>query len=175
MQGPDPLDTYFSWVTLRSLEQAGAYVIPAHYDDDALAPDRDRFNAGVRRAIRGAIVHHEPDRVTLVGKSRGTNALALACSEDLGLPADTRMIWQTPVWRGNYAWQAACANTIPSLHLVGLADEEYHLPERHAAVKGGTVAIEGGGHGLTIRGDIIASLDALRTMAEAIIRFASRA
>lgn len=172
--GQDPFENYFSWLTIRSLEQADAYVIPVHYDDDVLAPDRERFNSGVRRAIRGALAHHEPDRMTLVGKSRGTNALALACSEELGLPDDSRLIWLTPVWRGDWAWKAACANTIPSLHLVGLGDDQYHLPERHAAVAGETVAIASAGHGLTVAGDIFASLDALRAMAEAIVRFASR-
>src|SRR4051812_40199247 len=108
--GQDPFNNYFGWVTIRSLEQAGAYVIPVHYDDDVLSPDWERFNSGVRREIRGALVHHEPTRLTLVGKSRGTHALALICTEDLGLPADTRMIWLTPVWRADRSWKAACEN-----------------------------------------------------------------
>ncbi|HZM30000.1 MAG TPA: hypothetical protein VFB77_05890 [Acidimicrobiales bacterium] len=61
------------------------------------------------------------------------------------------MIWLTPVWRSDEAWRAACANTIESLHVVGLADSEYHDPERHAAVAGETVAITGADHRLVSR------------------------
>lgn len=121
------------------------------------------------------MAHHQPDRVTALGKSWGTQALRILCSESLGLPDDARLIWQTPVWRNDKSWEAACANTIPSLHIVGLADTEYHLPDRHGVVAGETVEISGADHGLEVRGDIFATLDAWRTMADAVVRFASRA
>src|SRR3954447_804346 len=75
--GQDPFDDRLAWVTLRALEQAGAVVVPVHYDDDVLQQDRARFESGVRRELRGALDYYEPSRVTLVGKSRGTFALQL--------------------------------------------------------------------------------------------------
>lgn len=172
--GQDPFDNYLAWTTIRSLEQAGAYVIPVRYDDSLFEPDPDRFEAGVRREVRGGLAFHHPDRVTVLGKSRGTMALRILCSEDFGFPVDTRLIWQTPVWRSERSWEAAKANQFESLHLVGLGDHEYHDPERHKAVPGETVAIPDADHGLAIPGDILRTLESLRLVSEAIITFAGR-
>lgn len=172
--GQDPFADRLAWLTVQSLEQAGATVVPVHYDDDVIRSDAERFASGVRRELRGALRHHEPDRLTLVGKSRGTQALRIACEEDASFPGDTRFIWLTPVWRSKASWEAACANPRPSLSVVGLADHEYHDPERHADVPGETVEIPGADHGLEVAGDVFATLDAWRTMAEAVVRFAGR-
>lgn len=162
-------------MTLRALEQAGAVVVPFHYDDDVRNQDRIRFESGVRRELRGALAHHEPTQLTLVGKSRGTLALQIACTDQFTLPGDTRMIWLTPVWRFDEAWRAACANTIVSLHVVGLADREYHDPERHAAVPGETLSIADADHRLEIAGDVVATLESWKTMADAVMAFAGHA
>lgn len=172
--GQDPFFEPSASFTIRVLEQAGAFVLPVRYDDDVLAPDRERFESGICREVRGALAHHQPDRLTVAGKSRGTAALRIVCTENFDLPDDTRLIWLTPTWDSNRSWQAACSTTLSSLHVVGLADHEYHRPERHTAVHGETVAIEGADHGLRVKEDVFASLDAQRTMAEAIYRFAAR-
>lgn len=172
--GQDPFDERLAWVTMRALEQAGAVVFPVHYDDDALAPNPERFDHGVRREVRGALSFYHPDRVTVVGKSRGTAALRLICTEEFELPDDTRLIWLTPVWRSDRSWNAARSSPHPSLYVVGLADHHYHDAERHAEVSGETVGIADADHRLEVAGDIFATLDAWRTMAEAVVRFAAR-
>jgi hypothetical protein len=174
LPGQDPFDERLAWVTIRALEQAGATVVTVRYDDTLLSPDEQRFESGVRRELRGALAYYKPDRVTLVGKSRGTYALRLVCVEDFELPEDTRLIWLTPVWRSDGSWQAACSNMLPSLHVIGLADRDYHDPLRHADVTGKTVAIPAADHRLEIAGDILATLDAWRVMADAVVRFAGR-
>ena len=174
--GQDPFFEPTARLTIGALEQAGAFVVPVRYDDDIFAPfDRELFESGIRREVRGALAYYQPDRVTIAGKSRGTHALHVVCSEDFGLPADTRLIWLTPIWgrSGGDSWRTACANTRPALHIVGLADR-YHVPERHEAVPGETVAIPGADHGLRISGDLFASMDVERTWAEAVHRFAAR-
>ena len=172
--GQDPFASPLASVTIRALEQAGAFVVPVRYDDDIFRPDPERFADGVRREVQGALAFHRPDRVTFLGKSRGTHALRVVCTEDFDVPADTRVIWQTPVWRADRSWEAARSGRHPSLYLVGLADDEYHDPDRHREVPGETVAIPGGDHGLEIAGDVLATLDAWRTMAAAILAFAAR-
>jgi hypothetical protein len=172
--GQDPFDNWLARFTIQALEEAGALVLPVRYDDSVLTPDWERFDAGVRREVGGALAFYEPDRVTVLGKSRGTQALRVVCTTPFELPADTRLIWQTPVWRSDRAWEAACSTTFESLHLVGLADHEYHDPERHRAVPGRTIEFPGGDHGLEIAGDLLGSLDNVRTMAAAIIEFAAR-
>jgi hypothetical protein len=174
LPGQDPFDERLAWVTIRALEHAGAVVVPVRYDDDLLSPDQERFESGVRREVRGALACCQPDRVTIVGKSRGTHALRLVCVEDFELPEDTRLIWLTPVWRSDGSWQAACSNTLQSLHVAGLADHPYHDPDRHRAVPGETVAIPAADHRLEVAGDILATLDAWRTMADAVVHFAGR-
>lgn len=174
LRGQDPFDERLAWVTIRALEDAGAVVVPVRYDDDLLSPDQERFETGIRRELSGALAFYKPDRITIVGKSRGTHALALTCSEDFQFPDDTRMIWLTPVWKWDASWRAACSNAVMSLHVVGLADHQYHIPERHQEVPGETVEIPGADHRLEVADDIFATLDAWRTMADAIVRFASR-
>jgi hypothetical protein len=72
------------------------------------------------------------------------------------------------------ALEQARQTAYESLHLVGLADTEYHDPERHREVRGTTVELPGGDHGLEVEGDILATLDRWTTMAEAIVAFAAR-
>jgi hypothetical protein len=172
--GQDPFDDRLAWVTMHALEQAGALVVPVHYDDSVVAADRDRFESGVRREVRGALVHYQPERLTVAAKSRGTHALRLLCVEDFALPADTRFIWLTPIWRSDESWRAACSSTIPALNIVGAADHEYHDPERHGAVPGDKVEIPDADHRLEVEGDVFATLRAWQTMAEAVHRFAAR-
>ena len=172
--GQDPFDDRLAWVTIRALEDAGALVVPVRYDDSLFAQDHERFESGIRRELRGALAHHRPDRVTIVGKSRGTHALRVVCEGDFDLPDDTRLVWLTPVWRAEGSWRAACDTTWPSLHVVGLADHEYHDPERHRAVAGETVAIPDADHRLEVPGDVFGTLDAWRTMADAVVRFSRR-
>jgi hypothetical protein len=174
LRGQDPFDERLAWVTIRALEDAGAVVVPVRYDDDLLSPNKEAFEIGIRRELTGALAFYEPDRVTIVGKSRGTHALALICDETFALPDDMRMVWLTPVWKWEPSWQAARDNRIESLHVVGLADHQYHDPDRHRDVPGETVEIPAADHRLEVAGDIFATLDAWRTMAEAIVRFASR-
>lgn len=174
LPGQDPFDERLAWVTIRALEQAGAVVLPVRYDDSLLAGDQQRFESGIRREVRGALAHHRPDRLTVVGKSRGTHALRVVCTDDFELPADTRLIWLTPVWKWDDAWKAACSTPLASLHVVGLADDQYHIADRHREVAGETVAIPHADHRLEVPGDIFATLDAWRTMATAVHRFAAR-
>jgi hypothetical protein len=172
--GQDPFDERLAWITIRALEGAGAVVVPVRYDDDVIAPDQERFESGVRRDVTGALAFYRPDRVTLVGKSRGTYALALLCTEQFEFPDDTRLIWLTPVWHSDGSWNAAQASPYTSLYVVGLADHQFHDAERHAAVRGETLEIASADHRLEVAGDIFATLDAWRTMAQAVARFAAR-
>ena len=173
--GQDPFDDRLAWVTMRALEQAGAYVVPVRYEESRLAPDREAVRVMCPTRAPGALAHHEPTHLTIVGKSRGTAALRIACTEQFTYPDDARMIWLTPLWRIDEIWRAACANTIDSLHVVGLADSEFHDPERHAAVAGETVAIPGADHRLEVAEDVFATLDSWQMMASAVVRFAGRA
>ena len=172
--GQDPFDSALASITIRALEDAGAFVVPVRYDDTFFKPDAERFANGIRREVRGALAFHQPERITFLGKSRGTQALRLLCTEPFDLPSDTRVIWQTPVWRSDKSWAAARTTRLESLHLVGLADHDYHDVERHREVRGATIEFPNADHGLEVVGDITATLNTWSAMAEAIIAFAGR-
>jgi len=174
LPGQDPFAAPLAYLSIRAMEETGATVVPVRYDDNPFAADHERFAASVRRELQGALSFYQPDRVTILGKSRGTHALRIVCVEDFWLPSDTRLIWQTPVWKSDEAWEAARSTDLKSLYIVGLADHQYHDPDRHAHLSGETVAIDGGDHGLEIAGDILATLLAWHTNADAIRQFASR-
>jgi RimJ/RimL family protein N-acetyltransferase len=159
--GQDPFSSGLAQVITGALEQAGAEVVNVHYDDSMLHHDRSRFEASVRREVRGALAFYRPDRLTVAAKSRGTHALSRILSvEPFDFPTDTRFIFLTPAWGSDESWDAARANTFPSLHLAGGADHQYHDPVRQAAVPGEIIEIPGADHGLEVDGDIVATLAA---------------
>jgi hypothetical protein len=126
------------------------------------------FRTGIVRDVTAALERWVPDRVTLVGKSMGGHALRVIIEERLDLPEDVRLVWLTPGWARDQTWKAARETTIPSLYVVGLADHEYHVPERHAVLPGRTLTLHGADHRLEVAGDVFATLDAWRQMAEAV-------
>jgi hypothetical protein len=84
------------------------------------------------------------------------------------------MIWITPVWRRDETWDAARRGRLESLYVVGSADHDYHLADRHTAVPGKTLTLADADHRLEISGDVMATLNAWRSTVAAIIDFASR-
>ena len=170
LAGDDPHAAPLAVLVRRALGEAGAVVEPILYDS---LLDLVACEDGIRRDVQSALAAHRPDRVTFVGKSFGTRALAVVC-RDVRPPQDTRLVWLTPVWEWDEPWAAARRVAWPALHVVGLADHQYHRPDRHAAVPGQTVAIEGADHGLEVPGDVLGTLAAWRTTVEALLAFARR-
>jgi hypothetical protein len=166
----DPHAAPLAVTVRRALEEAGAVVEPILYDDLLLPPV---FEQGVRRDVERLLATHQPESVTFVGKSLGTRALSVVCGITQS-PKDTRMVWLTPVWQWDDAWASAQDASWPSLYVVGLDDLEYHRPDRHAALPGETVAIQGADHRLEVQGDILATLDSWRTTADAVLTFTRR-
>jgi hypothetical protein len=60
------------------------------------------------------------------------------------------------------------------LAVVGLADRDYHRPDRHDAVPAETVRSKGADHRLEAPGDVRGALAAWRTTVEALPAFARR-
>lgn len=159
-------DAPLLWFARVALRQAGATVVPVTYDDPR---DDARFFAGVRRDVTAAIEEHQPERITLVGKSLGTHALAEIARA--GLAPEAAAIWLTPVW-STPSWEAARSSGWRMLHVIGLADE-VHAPDRQAELPGEVLAIDGADHILEIDGDVATSLAALERVTLAILDFVS--
>jgi hypothetical protein len=170
MREDDPHAAPLAVVVRRALEEAGAVVEPILYDN---LLDQAAFERGVLRDVERLLASHQPASVTFVGKSLGTRALGIICRK-VQPPKDTRLVWLTPVWEWDDAWAAAQAAPWPSLYVVGLDDHRYHRPDRHAAMDGETVAIQGADHRLEVPGDIVATLDSWRATAQAVLTFTTR-
>jgi hypothetical protein len=160
-----------------ALEQTGAVVeritypvVDEHRGQQPFwTPEREaRFAADVLTATRRALVR-EPDRVTLVGKSLGTHALA-SLVDEVALPAHTDAVWLTPVFGEDAVFEAARRCRWRSLHVVGLADS-VHVPERQAQVPGAVLELPGADHVLEVDGDVMASIAALALLTERVLDF----
>lgn len=141
------------------------------------AGERQRWlSADTTAACRAALAARHYRRITLVGKSLGTRAMAhLLATEEPLRGADT--IWFTPVWREEPVRAALLAAEQRALVVIGTADPHYdpHLADEvRQAINGELLVIPDAEHGLEIEGDVIRSVRALETVMRAVVRFVAQ-
>lgn len=143
--------------------------LPAMDDADGWRQFDQQVAATVAEMVAGAT------RVTLIGKSLGTRAMALLPEESAG-PV-TAAVWLTPILGSPAVAAGARAHGWPSLFVYGTADP-MHDPAAQAALRAALgaeeCAIEGADHSLEIPGDPVASARALVALAEAVAGFAEQ-
>ena len=161
-----------------ALEQIGIDVVVATYPawrpDPEDADEQTRFHQEVvdeiLQAVAGAV------RVTFVAKSLGT--IVLSGLDPRALPAGTRVraIWVTPVFGWKRVGVDAAAKGWPSLIVSGGADRSYDRDATQkvvAATKADELVLDGADHSLVVRGDVHATVDGFRRLADAVLAFAS--
>ncbi len=141
------------------------------------AEERQRWlSADTTAACRAALAQRQYRRITLVGKSLGTRAMAhLLATEGSLRAADT--IWFTPVWREEPVRAALLAAEQRALVVIGTADPHYdpHLADEvRQAINGELLVIPDAEHGLEIEGDVIRSVRALDEAMRAVVRFVAQ-
>ena len=148
------------------LRQVGADVRVVEYSD----PSADDFIQSVRASVRALAA--DADRVTLVGKSLGTLALAALTSDDVR--DDAEAIWITSLFDRPDVAAAAKAKPWRSLYVYGTADP-VHDPDAQAAVtattRGRELAVAGGDHTLEIDGHALATVQAMLDLTRAVLDF----
>jgi len=155
----------------RLLLEAGADLLVLEYAYGAAPPpERERLFADVGAACRAALAQRPYDRVTLLGKSLGT--LAMAALLDAGtVPADARAIWLTPTLDDDRIWARLRRAGGGAVVAIGTADPRYDAA-RLAAVWATpgieTVVVDGADHGLELPGDVPGSLAALGRVVRAV-------
>jgi pimeloyl-ACP methyl ester carboxylesterase len=119
---------------------------------------------------------HAYKQLTLVGKSLGTLVMGkLLASHSLFAPSQAA--WLTPVLSSAVLREQICRDPIPSLFVIGTADEFYdaeHLAEVQQATNGEVVVIPQADHSLDIGTDARRSLQAIERMREAMHAFLER-
>jgi hypothetical protein len=129
--------------------------------------------ADATAAWRAAHKQRAYGQVTLVGKSLGTLAMGYLLTTEVSL-AQAKAIWLTPLlWNDMLCSQIKQA--IPrSLFVAGTQDPHYNphgLSEAADATGGEMVIIDGADHSLEIKGDVLASLQALEQVMRAVQQF----
>ena len=114
-------------------------------------------------AYRALLVQRTYTRLTFVGKSLGTLAMAHLFATQT-LPAHTAALWLTPVLSNPQVREQIAAFDGPSLVVIGTADQFYDpalLAEIGQTPTRRFVIIEGADHGMSVNGDVFRSLQAL--------------
>ena len=163
-----------------ALEQLGARArIVAYPNGRPAGPDGAIADVAFRDAVvssaRRLVEESAPTRLTFVAKSLGTLVVALAGDAMTAGVATVDVIWLTPTFGVDAIRDAAIARGWRSLVVSGDADTWYDREAMEAlvaAVGGEALTIEGADHSLIIDGDVFATIEGLRRLAEAVIRFA---
>jgi predicted alpha/beta-hydrolase family hydrolase len=144
---------------------------------DTLSPaEKARWVSADATAACTAALNQRPyQQITLVGKSLGTLAMGTMLTSEPKL-TNARAIWLTPLlWNDQLRTQIGRAKP-RSLFVVGAADPHYnpvYLAELETATAGESVVIEAANHSLEIKGDTMASLQAVEQVVNAVQIFLS--
>lgn len=177
---PDMPALYYPMALLRDL---GADVLQVRYDYQhdphfrraSDAERQERLLADVTSACEAGLAQRTYQRLTLVGKSLGTGAMAHALAVDARL-ARARCIWLTPILRDD-ALRATIRQFKPrSFFAIGTADPLYDaalLDEMCRATGGDALVADGADHILEVPGDIEGSLAIMRNLTQRLRAFLS--
>lgn len=145
--------------------------------EDSATPDIEAVGAAALQmslaAVKTAIQKCEPARLTLIGKSLGTVAMAGLLSAELSLPR-TDCIWITPLVKNAALVEQMAGVRQMSLVVAGTKDPHSDAKaldrlEKEAGMH--VIQIEDANHSVEIEGNVIASLRGLQRMVRAIDEF----
>jgi hypothetical protein len=166
-------------VPVLAVKELGAEVkvvpYPEFRPESLELADALEFDAVVAQRV-GEILAEEPaTRVTFIAKSRGT--LFLSAMGGMPLPGQVDAIWVTPLLGLEYVRDGVVDKGWPSLLVAGSADR-YHDPGAHANVceeiGAQSLIIAGADHGLVVAGDVRATVEGFRAVADASLAFAGQ-
>jgi hypothetical protein len=158
----------------------GVDVLEMEYDLTAeeietLGMDRqaDRAAATAEVVVRAALAQRAPERLTLIGKSLGTFAMAHLLTCGLDLPR-LDCIWITPVLKQENLLQQMLACRHMSLVVAGDKDPYSNADgierlEKETGMR--VILIEGAEHGLEVNGNVIETLRSLQRIVRGIEGF----
>ena len=169
------------YYSVEALLQGGADVLQLEYahsrrEDFKAAPEEEQARwlfADVTAAYQAGRTRRDYRRVTLAGKSLGTQAMAHLLAQ-AGSPAPTQALWLTPLLHDDYLIGAIRQWRGRSLFVIGTADPYYdadRLSAMQAATSGETVVVGGANHSLEIPGDVLQSVHVLEHIMHAVHAF----
>jgi dienelactone hydrolase len=158
------------------LQKRGADVLRVEYaypkTDFRQRPQQeqaDRLSADVRAACAAGLARRAYKKITLIGKSLGTLAIAHLLEDPRFAAA--ACVWSTPVLASDWMCAQIRKHLPRSLFIIGTADDFYNpalLNGLVDATKGKALVLPGVHHGLEIEGDIPGTLAALNRIVDAM-------
>lgn len=159
-----------------AVEQSGARVVEIDYrsvPDDKDPGSWERLFASVSEQVDAVVSDARPSRVTFIAKSLGTIVLA---NMALAVAVPTRAVWLTPILGRADVRDGAVSRGLPSLLVAGEVDT-FHSPAHHeevaSALQARSLILPGADHLLEVPGDVMATVEGLRLLSEAVLTFAS--
>ncbi len=131
------------------------------------------LRADVGAAVQAGLAQRRYRRVTLVGKSIGTLAMAALFAARPALPV-SECIWLTPVLRSATVREAIARGGQRSMLAIGAADSYYRpelIPDLERGLDRKALVIPNADHSLEIAGDPLASLKAMELLVQEIVSF----
>jgi hypothetical protein len=164
----------------RILQMAGADVLCVDYQYSTSAVTamnnaewEAMFAADIAASLQVGLAQRSYARLTLIGKSLGTLALAhLLDTQPIAKQAS--LIWLTPLLTRDSVFEAIKRTPHRALFAIGTQDSYYHeerLNELIFLTGGKSVVIENADHSLELRNDIPGSLGAMLRVTKAIEAF----
>lgn len=129
--------------------------------------------ADVTAACQAAVRQREYGRLTFVGKSLGTLAMAHLLTTQT-FSARVEGVWLTPLLKNEELRTRIMRVERPSLLVIGTADPHYdrtYLTDWESRTQRRVISVEGAGHTLEIEGDWRQSLKAIELIMRAIGEF----
>ena len=164
-------------------KQSGAEVRLVSYPDWRPGLDEERareFVAIVAASMAEILDEVRPRRVTFLAKSLGCEVVArldpsvVAAAGRVERVERVEVVWGTPVFALPAVRDGAIAKRWPSLVISGDADPWYDAAATAAVVDatgGSALILAGADHSLEVEGDVLATVDGFRQVAEAVLGF----
>ncbi|MHB1525367.1 MAG: hypothetical protein ACYCZN_03640 [Candidatus Dormibacteria bacterium] len=165
-------------IPVLALEEMGAETALIEYPTRLPEANETEWESAFRKSVATQVTSllegARPTKVTFLAKSLGTVVLA-SLEVTSQMTAQVQAIWVTPIF-GQWPVRAgAVAHGWRSLLIAGGADP-LHVPNHHEAVREALAAdslvLPNADHSLEVPGDVLATVDGLRALAQAVLAFA---
>jgi hypothetical protein len=129
-----------------------------------------------RNSIVEALKQGSYKHVTVIAKSVGTWAVTLIEEDFWQNLSDLKVVWLTPLWSNEAAFNRMLKFQYPSLHVIGSVDSHYDSRKKGLLVEAGksVVVIEGADHGLDIPNQIDKTVSNLEEYLQVLKKFVVR-
>ncbi|HXY43329.1 MAG TPA: hypothetical protein VEH29_04015 [Acidimicrobiales bacterium] len=162
-----------------ALEELGAGTVIVEYPAEReLMNGRESLavlHRSVSTQVETFVAEAQPAAVTFLAKSLGTIGLA-TLDDPRNLAGNVDAIWITPIFGQEPVWSGAIRQGLRSLLVAGEADP-LHEPERYEQVRralgADSLLLRGADHSLEVPGDVLATIDGLRSLVLAVRAFAA--